>query len=313
MNILITCDDNYLFPARVCCQSVIQNHPNTELYFYVMHLESECKIVPFLKKQFPDKNIIDIVIPDAITNCIRIPRKYNAHVTIATYFRLFVIKYIPVNVDRILYMDVDAFCNRNFESIYSIDFKGNYIAGCYDYGFDLRPDVKREVFSNLGLKDDTKYVNGGVLLFNLSQIRKDYKQEDIIMFMKRIEDKILFHDQDILNSFFLGRILIMPKEMNMRPFHYSYNVINSRYLCRKAYIIHYGQKPWNEKFTDMAWEVYWKYARIVEGEQGYIIWKKKNKEFKKLNRYNIFKTRIKRNINVFKFLSLKGKMSYYHI
>lgn len=316
MNILIACNDNYLVPARVCVKSLLENMSSNqinELQIFVMHLESEKRIIPSLKTQYPSLEIYDISVPDCIKNDISIPKKYNTHVTIETYFRLFCIQYLPSDVERFLYMDVDAFCDENFEKIYSIEMDDNYMAGCYDYGLDLRPDVKKEVFSNLDLKENDLYVNGGVLLFNLKKIREDYTQQDVMNYMKKIEEKVVFHDQDILNSLFMGRIFKLPKEMNMRPFHYAHNVINNMYLKRKAYIVHYGQKPWNDKFVDLAPEIFWKYARLLGMEDSYREWKKRNRDYKINNWYTILKARVKRNLNVYKLLKRTGKMNYYQI
>lgn len=278
-----------------------------------MHLESENNIFTLLKAHFPDIHINDISIPDDIKNEITIPQKYNTHVTIEAYFRLFCIQYLPKSVDRFLYIDVDAYCNRNLSQMYSIDMGNNYLAGCYDFGFDLSPKVKEEIFGNLNFEDGELYVNSGVLLFNLKKIRDDFTQQDIMEYMKKIEDKVVFHDQDILNSIFKGRVLELPKEMNMRPFHYAYNFVNSLYLRRKAYIIHYGQKPWNEKFVDLAPSIYWKYARLIGMENEYKAWRKRNREYKINNWYTILKQRVKRNLNVYKFLTRTGKMNYCQI
>lgn len=312
MNILISCNRNYLPYAKVCVQSVISNHENDNLRFFVMHLKSDSLIYTDFKKQFVKVNIIDVPIPDEIGKEIVLPRKYIPHVTVEAYFRLFIIDYLPKDVDRILYMDVDAVCNKDLSLIYDCDLRDCYVAGCKDYGFDLRPQLKEEVYGNLNIPLNRLYVNSGVLIFNLKKIREDFTQDDVMHWLKKIENKILFYDQDVINTLFYGNgIVELPKEMNMRPFHYSYNHHNDHYIKRHAYIIHYGSKPWHNKFSDMAGEVYWKYALMLGVEAEYERWKKENKRYKRLFFLLILYRRLKHNINIFRHLKMKGLTNYY--
>lgn len=146
MNILISCNETYLFPATVCLESIFENHPNNKVDVYVMHLEND-GIYSQLNAMYD--NIHDVAIAENDTCNIPIPRKYNAHISVEAYFRLFVLKYLPVGLDRILYMDVDAVCNKNLEEMYNIEMGDYYIAGCREYGFDMYPSIKKEVFANL--------------------------------------------------------------------------------------------------------------------------------------------------------------------
>lgn len=78
------------------------------------------------------------------------------------YGRLFVEKFLPDNVDRILYLDTDICVYNDIDSLYSVNIDGFYCAACRDISIELFAKhelVKRNV---------NKYFNSGVLLMNIS-------------------------------------------------------------------------------------------------------------------------------------------------
>lgn len=123
----------------------------------------------------------------------------------------------------------------------------------------------------LGLKDETKYFNSGMLLFNITLI-------DIQEYTKKILKSsqittLLYPDQDILNILFEKRVKLISSEWN-----YGSNalVCNKNYLSelsgteREKFlksrnnpkIIHFISpiKPWNSVGEEF-YETFWFYAR----------------------------------------------------
>jgi glycosyltransferase involved in cell wall biosynthesis len=88
------------------------------------------------------------------------------------------------------------------------------------------------------------YINAGVLLMNLKQIRQDNLGQVLIDKTIKLWDKIKYQDQDILNIVCVGKILIVDSIYNFT----SDNIKVEKHKCKQAKIIHYtgSLKPWHQ-------------------------------------------------------------------
>ena len=114
--------------------------------------------------------------------------------TPACMLRLFSdkVKEIP---DKILYLDTDVLCRKNFKSFYDIDISDVEIAGVPDrYG--------KWFFGNIFRHD---YLNSGVLLMNMKKIRSSGLFEKCRIMCR--EKKMFMPDQSALNKLALKRKL----------------------------------------------------------------------------------------------------------
>ena len=143
--------------------------------------------------------------------------------------------HILEDVDVVLSLDCDAFCVRDASAIWDADLSGKYLAG-----------VIERAKSNA----DMRYVNFGVVLFNLAQLR-DGKADEIIAALnaRRYE----FPEQDAGNRLCQGGIVELPDEYCAMSFNATVN--NPR-------IVHYagvGRDKWRDNpearlYIDMTWD-----------------------------------------------------------
>jgi glycosyltransferase involved in cell wall biosynthesis len=120
--------------------------------------------------------------------------------------------------------------------------------------FILNQNYKPEI----GFSDNDLYVNAGVLLFNLQQIRKDNKVE--ALFSTTLDKKgIRFQDQDILNIVFKGSI--NPVD-NLYNFATEDQFMWPEKICC-ARILHFtgSKKPWDKDACSYVAPVYDLYVR----------------------------------------------------
>lgn len=118
----------------------------------------------------------------------------------AAYYRL--LSPIIFDINRIIYLDGDTLTFKDLSEMFQMELKDNYILGILDFfanGIDY-----------LGIKSE-RYINSGVLLFNLQEIRNDNKIYDLI---KAIESKMILRNQDqtLVNYVFYPRIGIIPSK-----------------------------------------------------------------------------------------------------
>lgn len=100
---------------------------------------------------------------------------------------------VPEIPDRVLYLDTDVLCRSDFKELYCLDITDIEIAGVPDrYG--------KWFFGNIFKHD---YFNSGVLLMNMSNIRKDGLFEKCRNMCR--EKKMFMPDQSALNKLAVKR------------------------------------------------------------------------------------------------------------
>ena len=86
------------------------------------------------------------------------------HITKETYFRYMIAEVLP-NIDNVLYLDGDTIVNGDISELFDTDLTNYYCAGVSDIYIESVGYKK-----TLGI--DGLYINAGVILFNLDEMRK---------------------------------------------------------------------------------------------------------------------------------------------
>lgn len=119
---------------------------------------------------------------------------------LSAYIRLFAGELLPEYVDKVLYIDCDTIVNGKIDELDKIDISNKIFYGVKDC-------IGGVYKKNIGLEKNDIYINAGVLLVNLNELRKINIGQRIDCFMKKYRVFINYADQDILNvsAQFLGR------------------------------------------------------------------------------------------------------------
>lgn len=182
------------------------------------------------------------------------------HITFITYYRLLIGYLLPKEINKCIYLDVDICVCKDLSELYNINLNNNYLAGVVAAGhyFTEKYNCKR-----LNLTSMKSFVNAGMLLMNLKQIRKDNITQKFINLSKKNYGG---QDQDIINVACYGKILTLPPKYNAMVLRLEEN----NPLLKKIYkeqdimeaktaphIIHYAdkKKPWNS--CDVYMRKYW--------------------------------------------------------
>lgn len=137
-----------------------------------------------------------------------------------------------ISDDKLLHIDADTIVSGDLRELYDMDMGNSYITGAIDIHAD-HYNLKKP----LGLKEKDSYVNAGVLLMNLSQIRQDKLQDKWIR--EANTTRYSAHDQCILNKTCKGKINLMNNKFNV-SISTGLNVLKSEIV-----VMHYagGDKP----------------------------------------------------------------------
>lgn len=235
MNILISIDEKFIRHAETMLVSLShQTKENIDVYLMYnkiskkklakfknkMEKQTTCKVNPIL---FSNDKIKDFPTTDG----------GKAFFGLEAYNRLFCQFYLPKSINRILYLDVDMIVSKDITELYNMDFEDNYYLSCRDYSVE---DANRINIEN------EQYVNSGMILINLSKLRKETKLEEIINYIEENKDNLKYPDQDILNMLYINKIKRIDGKYNF--------LVKDNKLYKdntNIYIHHYaGPKPWNK-------------------------------------------------------------------
>lgn len=233
---------NILFSGNVkvfdgmltCMLSIFKRTKSKEPYnFYIFtmdvsrikpdYIPVSDKQVEFLQQIAKDYNPDNLVTKIDVTdiymeefdNC---PNE-NAYCSPYTLLRLFADK-IPEIPDKLLYLDVDILFNREPELLYDVDVEGYEYAAARDhYGkYLLNPN----------------YINAGVLLFNMKEIRKTGLFEKARHLIKT--KKLLFADQDAVYRS-TTRKKMLPQKYNDQKFLHKTTIV--RHFSKRLFYLPY--------------------------------------------------------------------------
>lgn len=184
---------------------------------------------------------------------IFINAKPVSRIPVTSFYRL-IISEVLKDDEKCLFLDGDLVVNTDLQNLYLQDIGNAYIAGVRDSIFWCAPDNAIQHFDTYGFQDFTNYVNAGVMLFNLLQIRKDLVQNE---FIKCMDTYYPYMDQDILNKVCERRVKLLDLKYNFFSWRKNEKIGGEK----EWEILHFvgADKPWDNMRVRGAKE-WWEYA-----------------------------------------------------
>ncbi len=199
MNILVTIPPNNILYLKTMLLSLFENNNNILINIFLLHSFIPEKDIRDLNKfvlKYQNKLFVYRVDEEIFKFA---PLYRNCSVEI--YYRLAAMKYLPQNIDKVLYLDVDIIINKSLLELYNMEFNDKYFIVCEDTNHSKK---NKEVYDILNIPYEYPYFNSGVMVMNLKLLRENNQYERILKFMHGdwlIKNKY-FHDQNILNALF---------------------------------------------------------------------------------------------------------------
>ncbi|RDU56986.1 hypothetical protein CQA37_00820 [Helicobacter sp. MIT 99-10781] len=177
-----------------------------------------------------------------------------------TYYRLLLERFLPKDLDKCLYLDVDMLVVGDLRELFTIDLGDNFAGVVLDSVHIKRHIIpsKNPQYQDIVLNPNWQF-NGGFILINLQAWRSGKIEQKALEFLQNYNP--VFLDQDTLNVLFGENTLKLGLEWNFVAFSAFENAIfkgeNKEYTIRytraehenalkNLKIIHYntGSKPW---------------------------------------------------------------------
>ena len=232
MKIAICCTKNWYVYLKTEIYALFKHNNVDKLYLFIEDDE-----IPYLKDaRIEYINVNNI--PEYITSN---SPNYNTKYTKMSYIRCCFSKILKE--PKIIYIDADAIVVDNIEELWDLDV--DTIAGIKEGG---------EWSKHLGIEGmDDKYINSGVLIMNLKNIRERHLDDEMITLLNT--NRYAYPDQDVINIVFKDKIYLSN----------IYNSTETTGFRDDAKIIHYirERKGWIK--TSPRSEIWYNYHNEMIG------------------------------------------------
>ena len=243
INILLCYDSNYNIQGQVTIYSLLEN-TNNKINFHIIHEDPDNykNISPKIShhKNLESLNLYKFKKRKEVI----FPNFDESHMTEATYYRLFLGDYLPENIKNIMYIDPDIICINNYDEIFQTTFeildKSEFVISARTEHFEKE---NSETAKRLELTNN-KYFNAGVTFINYERWVEKKFTENLTNWMNHLGDRVLWFDQDILNSYLNGMYTELPIQLNFTDIDLPISEVK-----KEAIFYHFWgkKKPWTVK------------------------------------------------------------------
>ncbi|MDO5308851.1 MAG: glycosyltransferase family 8 protein [Planctomycetia bacterium] len=245
IQILLIADHNYAPFLATTIRSILDNAAADDRLFF--HIVDAGLLPDDLQKlqemQNDEKFQFKRYNPD-LNAYLRYMRRDISSFPAVVNYRLFAEKYLPQDLKKVLYLDVDIIVLKSLKPLWETELKDAFLAARDD------PYIRKSHIERLGCAPNHRYFNSGVLLMNLQLWREKDVLSELLDLSIELHDRVEFPDQDLLNAYAArhGYLLLQPR-WNSHPRDYSpqetvvLHYMGSRLRCPRLDLLYsYAQK-----------------------------------------------------------------------
>jgi len=251
MNLLFSIDQNCSTLLLNCMRSIAKNGGAQFYDAYILHSDLHIDLQNKISLLAPDKFTCHFIeVSDELFAGFPESKRYPKQI----YYRLAAAHLLPVHLERVLYLDVDTLVINPLTELYESDFEAHVFMACTH----MNKLLARVNQVRLDVEKHVPYINTGVLLMNLSLMRKEVSLQQIQAYAAQKKAILLLPDQDILTALYGNRVkLIDPLKYNLSDRDIMWNNadltktdIDLEWVQKNAVILHYygRNKPWKENY-----------------------------------------------------------------
>ena len=273
IHIACNIDSNYVRHCAVTLVSLFENNRREEFSVHVIARGlsgGEKDILTQLAAKYGSRVLFyepDLRLLEGFTI-----RKFSKRISMATYYRCILSALLPREVDKVLYLDCDIVVTGDVRPLWDTPLDGVGVAAVEDMG--CREAARYEV---LKYPMEDSYFNAGVLLVNLDWWREHDVPRACADYYHRYPERILFNDQDLLNSVLHGHKRLVDLKWNVQDAFYRLSLQQDEAwrerlteVLSHPVILHFtNRKPWEYDSQHPLREVYFKYQDLTpwQGER----------------------------------------------
>lgn len=268
--IMLATDENYTPQTGITILSALENRVSEvkySFYIFTSNVFSKDTVDKFdrIVSSYPSCSITYMKMDDDLFSDVKLN---ISHITHPTFYRLVAGSKLPM-FDKIIYLDSDVIVEQDLVEYFSTDLTGYYIAGVKGASYHWPADGNKKYCADNGLPSIDQYVNAGVLIFNLKEIRDDDVESEFVQLSKL---GLRSQDQDVINRACYNKIRHLPYKYNCMVAKYesapeqllkvfTRDEINQANNC--PVITHYAaeKKPWADLSCPLS-DRWWYFAKM---------------------------------------------------
>jgi len=207
ISIMIVTNSNYFHTTLTMLLSIFQSNLSDLINVYMLYSnlqESEIDSLQNFGNEYPGKAIIPIYIKAELTKHLLPKNEFPIEI----YYRILGINLLPLDLDKILYLDVDLIVKKSIRQLYDTDVSDYAFGACEDI-FGQINGLDIENHTRLSVPNDYKYFNSGVLLMNLEYLRQNDQVNNILQNIFDNFERYYYVDQDVLNELYQDRLMYL--------------------------------------------------------------------------------------------------------
>lgn len=266
ISILSTLDQKYLPQLQVLLTSLRINNPSEKVTLYLLHsgipesalagVELQCSAYGY--------SFVPIRVENTLFEDAPVTRQYPKEM----YYRLLAPQLLPLDVERVLYLDPDILIINPIRPLWETDLRGNLFGAAAHTG---KTELANSV-NQLRLGTQRDYYNSGVLLMDLAAGRREIRSDALFAYVEKHRKELVLPDQDLLNGLYSQRILDLEDVIwNYDARNYSNYLLRSggvcdlRWVMEHTSILHFcgKEKPWKPKYFHRFGILYQHYVQLT--------------------------------------------------
>lgn len=262
MNILVTADSNYVCPLKVMLTSFFRFHDNENKIYLLYSSVKETELGEL--RQLIEKHgslFFPVRVEEDILAGVPVIRYFTKEM----YYRL-LSGMIFTQEKRMLYLDPDILIRGSLLPLYEMPLEGKVMAGIADVAVNTLLSAHK---TELGFGQKEQYINSGVLLLDLEELRKFSILDDIKSVVEEKGEWLQYPDQDIINLLFREKIKVVERKYNYNTGYGNaagmLKYMAGGFLKEKKYpvIVHFmgPTKPWHLAYYGKFGREYRRYLK----------------------------------------------------
>lgn len=205
LNLVCTIDDAYAPHCAAMLTSLMAHNAGERIRLFIVHSGLARNTLERMYAHASRLGLQPSFVFLDPAQCASFPVSH--HVTVSAYFRLFLPELLPARTRRLVFLDADAIVLGPLAELWHTDLGGAPLAAVRD----LKGVAEA---SRLGLSGRQGYFNSGLMVIDLEQWRARDLTRKSVEYVLRHPERILWWDQDVLNTFFDGEWLPLHPRWN---------------------------------------------------------------------------------------------------
>ena len=214
MNVLFSSDNNYARHLGVAIYSLLSHNTSIPLIrIYVIDNNISLDNITKLNQLISSFGNAEMILIPFRKWADSLHLNMMWPISLSSYARLFVADMLPLDVNRVLYMDCDMLVREKISELWSTDLGENLIGAVQD-------QVSETAKTRIGLDPSEQYFNAGLLLIDLKKWRNARIGDKCVRFIEAHDGQVMHHDQGVLNGVLKNQWVRLPLKFNVMTIHY---------------------------------------------------------------------------------------------